>query len=152
AFLSPANGGDSSGMVGDVATTGVRGNGSVSVMPGDTLWDIAMRHKHADVAVDQMMVAIYRGNPGAFGDDISRLRVGGTLRMPTPAQVRAVAPEQARAQVDTARRQWLERIARITMAGMPRMGAGTDAVASGGRLRLVVPQRFPTPGGAVPGG
>lgn len=68
---------------------------TVTVAPQQTLWRIAKRHKYAGVSIEQMLVAIYRANPGAFDGDISNMRVGSTLVMPSPDTVRDIDPAWA---------------------------------------------------------
>src|SRR5512135_623975 len=53
------------------------------VKRGDTLRGIAQESKYDDVTVDQMLVAIFRANKGAFiGNNMNRLRAGAILSIP----------------------------------------------------------------------
>ena len=60
------------------------GNRTYRVKPGDTLFRVATRLQQAGVSNDQMMVALFRANPGAFVDgNINNLRSGAILRAPS---------------------------------------------------------------------
>lgn len=63
----------------------------------ETLWQIAMRFRpDAQVSTQQMLLAIYQLNPGAFeAQNIHKLIPGSRLRIPSPAQVQSVTTEQA---------------------------------------------------------
>ncbi len=67
------------------------------VKRGDTLTRIALATKPEGVTLDQMLVALLRGNQDAFdGDNMNRLRAGKILTIPDSEAVSAVAPSQAR--------------------------------------------------------
>jgi pilus assembly protein FimV len=67
------------------------------VVQGDTLAKIAREHMPAGVTLDQMLMALYRANIGAFiDDDINRLLAGYTLTIPDRETVAAVDAEDAR--------------------------------------------------------
>ncbi|MBU1236136.1 MAG: hypothetical protein KJ634_06595 [Gammaproteobacteria bacterium] len=67
------------------------------VKRGDTLTRIALATKPEGVTLDQMLVALLRGNQDAFdGDNMNRLRAGKILAIPDAEAVSAVAPSQAR--------------------------------------------------------
>lgn len=70
---------------------------SVAVRRGDTLSSIASRNLPSGVSLDQMLVGLYRQNPGAFqGNNMNRLRSGAVLTLPSNEQVKAVSPNEAR--------------------------------------------------------
>ncbi|WP_320366785.1 FimV/HubP family polar landmark protein [Aquabacterium sp.] len=70
---------------------------SVAVRRGDTLSSIASRNLPTGVSLDQMLVGLYRQNPGAFqGDNMNRLRSGAVLTLPSEQQLKAVSPSEAR--------------------------------------------------------
>ena len=70
---------------------------SVAVRRGDTLSSIASRNLPNGVSLDQMLVGLYRQNPGAFqGDNMNRLRSGAVLTLPSEQQLNAVSPSEAR--------------------------------------------------------
>ncbi len=67
------------------------------VRQGDTLTRIATRTQRPGVSLDQMLVALYRGNPQAFvGDNMNRLRAGVVLNVPSAEAAAAVAAGDAR--------------------------------------------------------
>lgn len=67
------------------------------VRSGDTLTGIASRKRAGSVSLDQMLVALYRGNPQAFvGDNINRLKSGVVLAVPGAASAAAVDASEAR--------------------------------------------------------
>ena len=69
---------------------------TVKVRPGDSASKIAMTHKLADVSLDQMLVAIQRGNPNAFIEgNINRIKAGSIVALPTEKQATAVSATQA---------------------------------------------------------
>ena len=100
------------------------GGDSYEVRRGDSLSAIARRlSASTGQRTDQLMVAIYRANGGAFEGDMNRLRAGAVLRLPGADEVAAVSPTEARDEI--------------------RRSVGSYAAASGesgaGRLRLVPP-------------
>ena len=76
------------------------GGDSYEVQRGDSLSAIARRlSASTGVRTDQAMVAIYRGNSGAFEGDMNRLRAGAVLRMPGSDEIAAVSPSEASGEV-----------------------------------------------------
>ena len=68
-----------------------------TVVSGDTLGKIAAQTMPAGVNLDQMLVALFRNNRGAFdGDNMNRLRAGKILSIPDAESVERVAPAEAR--------------------------------------------------------
>jgi len=78
-------------------TSAATDDDEVVVAAGDNLYNIAVSNRPADnVSVGQTMLAIQRANPDAFIDgDISRIRVGSVLRMPTLQEVQSIDQSQA---------------------------------------------------------
>jgi pilus assembly protein FimV len=112
------------------------GGDSYEVQRGDSLSAIARRlSSSSGVRTDQAMVAIYRGNAGAFEGDMNRLRAGSVLRIPGSEEIAAVSPTEASGEV---RR----------LAGAWSASSGTSA---GGRLRLVPPSDSASSPGAASG-
>ncbi|WP_232540323.1 FimV/HubP family polar landmark protein [Azohydromonas aeria] len=71
--------------------------GRYVVKRGDTLSGVASRLQPEGVSLEQMLVALFRGNPHAFaGQNMNRLRADAVLRVPTPEQAGQVARGQAR--------------------------------------------------------
>lgn len=70
---------------------------SREVKRGDTLARIAGETKPEGVSLDQMLVALFRGNRDAFdGGNMNRLRAGKILTLPTETEAAAVSPAEAR--------------------------------------------------------
>jgi pilus assembly protein FimV len=100
------------------------GGDSYEVQRGDSLSAIARRLSSATGArTDQLMVSIFRGNPGAFEGDMNRLRAGSVLRIPSGEEIAAVSPSEASGEVRRSAGGW--------------SGASSDSTS--GRLRLVPP-------------
>ena len=51
---------------------------------------IADRNRPEGVSVNQMMVAVYRANPHAFGGNMNVLLAGATLRLPETADLEQI--------------------------------------------------------------
>jgi pilus assembly protein FimV len=96
------------------------GSGSYRVRRGDTLYSIAASQARG-VPIDQALVAIYRGNPGAFDGNMNLLRSGALLAIPSESELAAVGPSEGRAEVARQYRSWA-------------------ANQTSGRLRLVAPE------------
>jgi pilus assembly protein FimV len=108
------------------------GGDSYEVQRGDSLSAIARRLSSSSGArPDQLMVSIYRGNPGAFEGDMNRLRAGSVLRIPSGDEVAAVSPSEASGEVSRLAGSW----------------AASSGASANGRLRLVPPSEA----GARPG-
>ena len=76
------------------------GGNTHKVRPGETLAKIADENRPEGVSLDQMLVALVRGNPDAFDNgNINRLRAGRILQLPDAETATAVSPEEARKQV-----------------------------------------------------
>lgn len=71
-----------------------------TVQRGDTLGKIAQQTKPPAASLDQMLVALFRANPDAFGSkNMNILRAGSTLRVPAESETMATAPAEARREV-----------------------------------------------------
>lgn len=71
--------------------------GGHHVRPGETLAMVANAYKVPGATVDQMLVALYRANEGAFLDaNMNRLPAGRVLAVPDESAVLAVPPDEAR--------------------------------------------------------
>jgi pilus assembly protein FimV len=70
------------------------------VAAGQTLWSIATEVRpDASVTMDQMLLALYRGNPSAFEGGINGLLKGAVLRVPSLDEIAAVDADAARLEV-----------------------------------------------------
>jgi len=82
------------------------------VQRNDTLWEIAQRVRpDSALTTNQVMVALYRANPNAFGGNINRLRAGAILRVPSRAQIASVSTGEANAEVRSQNQAWQSRVA-----------------------------------------
>jgi pilus assembly protein FimV len=79
------------------------------VRRGEALWAIADRLRPEGVSVNQMMVAVYRANPRAFGGNMNVLRAGATLRLPDAADLGELSASVATAEVQKQSDEWLNR-------------------------------------------
>jgi pilus assembly protein FimV len=69
----------------------------IRIQYGDTASKIAAVHRPAQVSLDQMLVAMLRGNPAAFVDgNVNRMKAGALIDIPTSSDAQAIAPEEAR--------------------------------------------------------
>ena len=71
----------------------------------ETLWSIAYKLRpDPSISMDQMQIALFEANPGAFIGNISQLRRGATLQVPSVEEILAVDPATAKQRVAQARR------------------------------------------------
>ncbi|HEY6965918.1 MAG TPA: FimV/HubP family polar landmark protein [Burkholderiales bacterium] len=98
------------------------------VRRGDTLFAIARKAKHEGVSRNQMILAIWRANPGAFpGGNVNLLEVGTVLSIPPREQVAAIDPADADRQV------------RELLARQPQVAAVRPAAVAPKPVEPVVP-------------
>jgi len=126
----------------------VAGANQVKVRPGDTLSGIAARAQPAGVSLDQMLVALLRGNPQAFvGNNMNRLRAGAVLSVPSADDVRAIAPSEARETI-VAQSADFDAYRRKLAGGVPMAGEAPSRQATG-KVQAAVEDRkqaaAPTP-------
>jgi len=77
------------------------------VQRNDTLWGIAQRVRpDTGLSTNQVMVALFRANPGAFDGNINRLRAGAILRVPGRAELAALPGREATAEVRRHNEAW----------------------------------------------
>ena len=70
--------------------------GSYEVKRGDTLSKVARENKAGDVTVNQMLVALYRANQGAFiHNNMYLMRSGHLLKIPDRAAAASIDPAEA---------------------------------------------------------
>jgi len=121
--------------------------GNITVEKGDTLWGIASKLRGATgYSMNQVMLAIQRVNPGAFGDEnVNNLKVGAVLRLPDASTFGDLDRQQAYAQVLVQNGLWDDYVARVSgnvaVAGESNgSGAGSsNSTAQSGELNLVTP-------------
>ncbi len=79
----------------------------VVVESGDTLWEIAERYNSGSATAQQMMVAIFDGNPSAFqNNDMNLIKKGAILDMPSSEQVALISNNEAISEVRTQTQKW----------------------------------------------
>jgi FimV-like protein len=67
--------------------------GKVWVQSGDTASQLLFNHIQSSDNLSQALLALQQANPDAFdGGNVNRLRQGAVLRLPTPAEIRAIDP------------------------------------------------------------
>jgi len=132
-----APGGAAPGAAGDQYT----------VRRGDTLQKIATQYKPAEVTLDQMLAAFFRGNQAAFeGENMNRLRAGAILSVPSAADAQATPTAEATKIVRMQASDW--RTYRDRVAAAAPAAAGGGARESSGRIGAAVEDRTPA---AAPG-
>lgn len=114
-------------------STGTPDNASrVTVVAGDTLWEIALQVRpDRSVSVQQTMLALQRLNPEAFiGGNINQVRRGAVLRVPEIAEIRQL--DSAAAIAEVARQN------QALTLGLRQPAADSQSSASAqGELRVV---------------
>jgi pilus assembly protein FimV len=120
--------------------TGVDASGRYGpVPPGQTLWSIARSLlRDPGVSHEQMVLALYAGNPQAFvGGDIDHLLKGSVLKVPTAAEAKAVDVITARTRVAELR------------DGAQAAPADATPVVAAAPTPVLVPAPAPVPEAAV---
>lgn len=87
-------------QVPQTATSAAPVAGEHVVKPGETLYRVARQNLYPGVTQEQMQLAIYLRNPGAFDGAITRLRAGSVLQIPSVEEVKAV-PASPRRSIHT---------------------------------------------------
>ena len=105
-----------------------------TVTRGDTLSGIASRLRPSGSTLDQMLVALLRGNPEAFeAGNMNRLHAGAILNIPDAQTARAVEPAEARRIIVSQAEdfeQYRHRLAG-TVAAQPARAAASERAQSG---------------------
>ncbi|MEB0010350.1 FimV/HubP family polar landmark protein [Glaciimonas sp. Gout2] len=108
--------------------------GDYRVKKGDTLYQIADTNLPDGVSIDQMLVALYRGNQNAFiNKNINRLRSGQILSIPDADNARTVSSAEARSVILAMSKDfngYRNTLAGQLLTATPR--AGDEAKQSGG--------------------
>ncbi len=143
---SPRTG--SSAATSGAAASSARNGEYGPVRSGETLSEIARKAQLQGVTLNQMLMALYKANPGAFyRHNINALKRGAVLRIPSRDQATADSVAAALAAVRRQETDW-----RNSAAGSPTMvahaggRAGSGKAAHGGsangdHLSLVPPQQ-----------
>ena len=122
--------------------TALTGAERYTVHRGDTLRGIAAQFKPDQATLDQMLDALFRGNPSAFdGGNMSRLRAGAIVTIPTAAQAEAIAPEEAEKIVHVQAQDWRNYRDRVAAAAPETSGGAARAAA--GKIGVAVEANAP---------
>jgi len=117
------------------------------VRRGDTLSKIASSYKAADVSLEQMLVALFNANAGAFdGNNMNRLRTGAIVTVPSADAAAATSPAEAIKVVRVQAADW--RAYRDRLAAAAPSVAGGGGREAGGRISAAAEDKA----GAVPPG
>ncbi len=136
AMAAPSSGSRSAASGASGGTGGTAPGGSYTVRRGDTLSSITTQtYGGGDhVTHQRQLVAVYRANQTAFDGNMNLLRSGSHLSLPGDAEVMAISPGDAAAEVHKQYSAWNE------SHGTAGGGAAASANTSGaGQLRLVPP-------------
>jgi pilus assembly protein FimV len=113
------------------------------VKRGETLHGIATEMTPAGVSLEQMLVGLFRANPGAFdGNNMNRLRAGVILSMPQQSALESVSAKEARKIVVAQSSDW--NTYRSRLGGLAPRSPDKDGTASqesGGTIRASVDDR-----------
>ncbi|HEY5307948.1 MAG TPA: FimV/HubP family polar landmark protein, partial [Casimicrobiaceae bacterium] len=112
------------------------------VKRGDTLSKIAGQYKPEAVTLEQMLVALFRGNQGAFeGANMNRLRAGAIITIPNAAEASSEQAPDATKVVRVQAADW--RTYRDHVAGNAPLVAEGGSRATGGKIGTAVEEKVP---------
>lgn len=98
--------------------------GEVTVVSGDTLYNIAKSAAPSGVSVNQMMLAIQQANPDAFiKNNVNLLKKGAVLRIPEADQAQSISVADARSQISQQNALWKEYRSVVTQAAAANVDA-----------------------------
>ena len=116
-----------------------QGNGqTITVKAGDTASKIAGQNKPAGVSLDQMLVALLKGNPDAFiGGNVNRLKAGVVLELPSQ-ETGAATPEGQASQTIIAQSKDFNSFRRKLAQGAPAAQVAGAGRTADGKLQAKV--------------
>lgn len=104
----------------------------VKVSSGDTAGKIAANNLSGNVSLEQMLIAMLRGNPQAFvGDNINRLKAGAILDLPTEAEASAISINEAKQSLVAQSKDFNNFRRKLAESAPVLASKVTDRVASG---------------------
>ena len=108
--------------------------GDLQVEKGDTLWSFASRFRDSGHSMGQIMLAIQRMNPEAFGaGNINHLKIGAVLRAPSAEQLDRLEQREAQAEVLVQHGLWNDYVVRVTgVTPVAMAGVGGDVGSDSG--------------------
>jgi pilus assembly protein FimV len=115
----------------------------LTVKPGDTAGRIAAQNKPGTVSLDQMLVAMLRGNPNAFiGGNINRLKSGAVLALPDSDAAGAIPAGEA-SQTIIAQSKDFNNFRRKLAEGVATTPVDSADRQAGGKVQAKVEDRAP---------
>jgi FimV-like protein len=117
-----------------VAAAVAKDDQRVGVQQGDTAGQIAKENLAPGASLDQMLLAMLRGNPTAFVEsNVNRLKTGALLTLPSAQEATSVSREEARKAIQIQAEDFREYRARLAAT---RLGGETPKAsrASEGKL------------------
>jgi pilus assembly protein FimV len=121
--------------------------GTYAVQRGDTLGSIAQKTRPASASLDQMLVALFRANPGAFiGGNMNNLRADAVLAIPAEPQVLATDAAAARREVAAQSADFARYRSRLAQAATGVAAEG-GAIGQGRVTARVEDRAAPEPSG-----
>jgi pilus assembly protein FimV len=131
-----------SATVAPIAPPAARAEGGYTVKRGDTLSKIAKENKPETVTLDQMLVALFKSNQGAFeGANMNRLRSGAIITIPSAADASSSPSTEATKVVTVQAADW--RAYRDRVAGAAPMADEAANRAVGGKIGTAVEDKVP---------
>ncbi len=108
------------------------------VKRNESLWAIAKKLKpQASVTTEQMAMALFNANPGAFyNNNVNELKAGVTLKVPEASQVVQLSPSQARKEFQQQYQTWIARRQQSTQSGSKPLTVAEEV----NRLKLEAPK------------
>lgn len=107
---------------------------TTTVRRGDTASRIASANRPPNISLDQMLVAMLRGNPNAFIDgNVNRLRAGAVLDLPSASEAAAIPADEATRTIAAQARDF--NAYRSQMAGQVPTVPGSAQRSASGRVQ-----------------
>jgi pilus assembly protein FimV len=120
------------------APAAAAGGDEYRVRPGDSLSRIAARTLRPGVSLDQMLVALYRGNPQAFIDNnMNLLKAGVVLAVPSADSARQTAGDESK-RIISAQSADFNAYRQRLASGAPATGANTRTRQASGKVQAAV--------------
>lgn len=118
------------------------GDNNYEVKRGDTLSKIAGQYKPETVTLDQMLVALFRSNQGAFdGPNMNRLRSGAIITIPNAVEASSAPATEASKEVRVQAADW--RTYRDRVAGAAPTVEEGGRRGTGGKIGTAVEDKTP---------
>jgi pilus assembly protein FimV len=118
----------------------------IKVGNGDTAGKIASNNLPGNVSLEQMLVAMLRGNPQAFiGNNVNRLKAGVILDLPTEAEASAITAKEAKQNLIAQSKDFNSFRRKLAESAPALATKSTDRVASGKIEAKVEDQKVVTP-------